>query len=461
MENQEAKPKFWQKEKNNPLNSVALAGLLLVAFMMTIFWTGGWGLLLLVWLLLSAFALALFYPLPALAAMIVLRTATDFLTDQEVFQLGAWSINFTSLAGLLVIIFALFIFLRHKGWREKIPLSTNWLLFLIAAVILTLWSINFKSSLVEILRWSSFFALFVLGFFLGRGGERTTIVIKTLIFSSVIPVLVSLNQALSGGGFFDGTRWRVNGTFVHPNMLGFYLVYILTLSLFIFLTLKKQAIEKYFYLLFSLPLFAALILTYTRGAWVALAVILVLIGLFRFRLFLFSSLVVLIMFYALFSPFQERVNSLISFSASDSTVWRLDLWRDALGYAQNRPWTGYGPGTAIQVIGQNRPVTLGSSEPHNDYVKILLETGLIGLFFFALLILSLWSNLWRGYRQEESPRRQLLFMFLLIFSFSFYLMSAGDNLLKDSSLQWSFWVLIGALMFRRAELKEKRSGLGV
>lgn len=459
MESQESDQKFWVKAKSRPLNRLAIIVLILAAFLLTIFWTNSLGLLFLLWLLFGIFILSFFYPLPALAAMIVLRTATDFLTDQEIFHLGSLSVNFTSLAGLLVIIFALTVYLRAKGWQKKIPLAANWLLFLLAAIALTAFSINFKSSLVEILRWSSFFALFILGFFLGRGGKRTTTIIKTLIFSSIIPVLVALSQALSGNGFFDGTRWRVNGTFTHPNMLGFYLVYVLTLSLFIFLTLRRQVVEKYFYLLFSLPLFAVLILTYTRGAWVALGIVLILIGLFRFRLFLFSSLAVLILFYAIFNPFQERVNSLLSFSASDSTVWRLDLWRDALDYSQAHPLVGYGPGTAIQVIGQNRPVVLGSSEPHNDFIKILLETGLIGLAAFSLMILFLLFNLWRGYRQETGPRRRLLFMFLLIFSASFYLMSAGDNLLKDSSLQWSFWVLIGALMFSRAELKKTKPDL--
>ena len=304
---------------------------------------------------------------------------------------------------------------------------------------------------------ASFFALFILGFFLFKNGRQTTLLIKTLIFSSVIPVIVALVQGLNGTGFFDGTRWRANGTFVHPNMLAFYLVYILTLSLFIFLTLKREAIEKYFYLLFSLPVFAALILTYTRGAWVCLALILILIGLSRFRLFLVSALLVFVLFYAAAAPFQERVNSLLSFSASDSTVWRLDLWRDALGYAQVHPLVGYGAGTAPLIIGQNRSVILGSSEPHNDYIKIILETGAAGLIVFLSLIVNLLVKLGQGWREETRPRRKLLFMFMLIFSFAFYLMSAGDNLLKDSSLQWSFWVLNGALMFSYAELKNKKS----
>ena len=101
-----------------------------------------------------------------------------------------------------------------------------------------------------------------------------TILIKTLIFSSLIPMLVAIWQTATGGGFFDGERLRANGTFVHPNMLAFYLVLIITLSLFIFLTLRREAIEKYFYLFLALPLVTALIFTYTRGAWICFFLVL-------------------------------------------------------------------------------------------------------------------------------------------------------------------------------------------
>jgi len=204
-----------------------------------------------------------------------------------------------------------------------------------------------------------------------------------------------------------------------------------------------------------------LVLTYTRGAWLCLFIIFFLIGLTRFRAFLLAGLGLIIVFYIIFIPFQERVNSLVSFSATDSTVWRLDLWRDALGYAQSRPLLGYGPGTAPIVIGNNRSAILGSSEPHNDYIKVLLETGVIGLAAYLALIINLLARLVQGFRNEQWPRRKLLFLFMFVFFVSLYLFSAGDNILKDSSLQWSFWALNGALMFAYLESKRDKDDLVV
>ncbi len=446
-------------EIKKPVFILLLALFLVASFIITIFWVKTIGLLLLTLAILGIFVWSLVAPRPAFIALIITRTAIDFLTGEEIFRLGQLSINFTSLIGLLVILLAVFIFIKEKAWQKNIPLLLAWSLFLGIAIILSFFSINHSIGLVEVFRWLSFFALFILGFFLFPGGRKTTLLIKTLIFSSFIPLLVSLVQALNHQGFFDGERWRIAGTFVHPNMLAFYLVFIITLTLFIFLTLRQQAIEKYFYLILSLPLLTVLLLTYTRGAWLCLFLILFLIGLVRFRLFLLSACLILFLFYISFLPLQERINSLVSFSASDSTVWRLDLWRDAWGYTQNNLVIGHGPGTASLVIGQNRSHLLGSSEPHNDYIKIMLEMGIVGLATYIFLILSLWFKLWKGYQHEPWPRRKLLFLFMLIFSISLYLASAGDNILKDSSLQWSFWALIGALMHSYYRIQKDKTDL--
>lgn len=446
--------------KNRAIFSVlALSAVLF--FVISSLWDKSPWLLLLVLLVLAIFIASFFFPRSAFIALLLLRTSVDFLTSEEVINLGGWSINFTSLVGVIVLIFGIVTFFKSKVWRNRPPLFNAWIAFLGLAFILTPLSLSPSASLVELLRWSSFFSLFILGFCLFRTSQQTTQLIKTLIFSSLIPAIVALSQKLNRQEFFDGERWRVTGTFVHPNMLAFYLVLAITLSLFVFLTLKKEAVQKYFYLFLICPLSGALFFTYTRGAWIALFIVIFIIGLMRFRWFLASALVIIMLGYFAIVPFQDRVNSLITFSAVDSTSWRLDLWRDAWGYAQNNLIIGTGPGTAPLVIAQNRSYLLGSSEPHNDYIKIILETGLIGLALYLFLICSLLWHLWQGFRRERFPRRRMLFLFTFVFAISFYISSIGDNILKDSSLQWSFWALNGALMYSYLQIRKDKVDMAV
>ncbi len=446
--------------KNNKRSFfIAAAAFFISSFLIALFWNQSLILLGLTILALGAFTVSFFYARAAFAVIVVIRTATDFLTSQDIFSIGGLGINFTALMGVIAIIFAASVFIRNKGWRVKIPLLAAWSLFLILAAVLSFNSISLSASLVEFLRWTSFFALFMLGFFLFRGSRELTGLIRILIISSLLPTAVAIWQALNKLGVFDGERWRVNGTFVHPNMLAFYLVFVITLACFIFLSIKKESLERYIYLSLLAPFLAALILTYTRGAWLCLFLIFFLIGLIRFRKFLLTGLGFIFICYILIVPLQERVNSLASFSATDSTVWRMDLWRDAYGYAQSRPLFGHGPGTASLVIGNYRSAILGSSEPHNDYIKILLETGYVGLTAYLILLANLLWRLWCGFQNEKWPRRKLLFLFILIFFASLYIFSAGDNILKDSSLQWSFWALNGAMMFAYLESKKDKADL--
>jgi O-antigen ligase len=111
------------------------------------------------------------------------------------------------------------------------------------------------------------------------------------------------------------------------------------------------------------------------------------------------------------------------------------------------------------IIAANRPINLGSTEPHNDYIKIVLEMGLIGVGVYLSLIISLLWHLLKAWRQEVWPRRQLLFLFLAVFSLALYGASIGDNILKDSPLQWSFWALIGSLMYSYGQIKKSQNDL--
>jgi len=61
-------------------------------------------------IVLAILILSFFYPRLAFIALIVLRTATDFLTATDIVKIGDWSLNFTSLMGMTVILFALHIF---------------------------------------------------------------------------------------------------------------------------------------------------------------------------------------------------------------------------------------------------------------------------------------------------------------------------------------------------------------
>jgi O-antigen ligase len=97
------------------------------------------------------------------------------------------------------------------------------------------------------------------------------------------------------------------------------------------------------------------------------------------------------------------------------------------------------------LILDKRGEQYGSSDPHNDYLKIALENGLIGLFFYAALLIALVYRLLATYLAGRGSEIEILALMLFGLTISFIIMGFADNILRNTALMWAFWSLAGAL----------------
>lgn len=99
-------------------------------------------------------------------------------------------------------------------------------------------------------------------------------------------------------------------------------------------------------------------------------------------------------------PFQSRINQIVSeaqqekagHSASTSTGYRLEFYRNTLTLIGDNPLLGSGTGSfpalyAIHVAGTGQAA---SRNPHNEFLLIAVQTGLVGLAAFAWLLWQQW-----------------------------------------------------------------------
>lgn len=374
------------------------------------------------------------------------RPLIDFTTNQKLFSFGELEVNFLALYGVSLLVFAIFVFSFNFSNLKNKRLLGFFSLFILWSLFSFSYSFDLGASAKELLRYSSILFSFILGGLLIKKSEELTTMIKVIIFSALIPSLVALAQFFTGTGLIEGGANRLLGTMAHPNMLAFYLLLPITLAIFIFLNVKRTRLEAYIYLLLALFYIFILIFTYTRGAYLALIGVFLLIGLLKFRRFLLLAGATFIFFYLVALPFQTRFNTIFQADPYGSISWRLGLYRDSLTYVKANPVSGYGLGLAETVIASNRDFRLGAAQPHNDYLRIALDGGVIGLGFYLLLITVLLLELYRLYRAENRPRLKMLSVFILALALSLYALSLGDNILNDTSLQWQFWALIGAML---------------
>lgn len=416
--------------------------------LLTLLWTGETLGLLFLLAASAIFIWSFFNPQGGFFALLFFRTAFDNLGSKlNLFNLGSLEVTLTFILGLMPIILVFYQLYRHPIKPRQQKIFYPWLVFLGLTIILSLFiSFDRSASLVNLFRLLSFFSLFLYSYLIFNTPQKLSNLARCLIFTAIVPATVAWYQLINRGGFYDGEQWRVLGTFTHPNMLALYLVLVICLALFLFLNLRQQVIERWPYLLLSLFFLIPLIFTYTRIAWLALAGILTIVGLIYFRKLLLIGVLAFLLFYTFIPFFQERVNTLSSIGVTGSASWRLDLWRDIGGYIKKSPWLGYGPGTASVFLGKNIPRLMMDTEPHNDYLRIWLEGGIILLLSYLSIYGDLLRRFYLGFRKEKRPRLKMLTFFVAIFTLGILGASLTDNVIKDAVMQWNFWILAGSLL---------------
>ncbi len=239
----------------------------------------------------------------------------------------------------------------------------------------------------------------------------------------------------------DGTRWlRAYGPFSHPNIFGGYLAVGLIIM---FNEIKKitKALRSYefCYIYFlSAVLFFALFLTFSRSAWLALIISAFFLplarpskllvvqersgvikgevrrGILKFILFLFVFAVALsIIFWPLL---RTRATSAGRLEQKSNTE-RVASWREGLAVWYQNPFFGSGPGLGNSTVGVAKPY---SQPPHNIFILVLSQLGLVGFAIYLFLWRGFWKNTAR-FAESRRATRPILILFFIIGLFDHYL----------------------------------------
>ena len=154
---------------------------------------------------------------------------------------------------------------------------------------------------------------------------------------------------------------RIYSTLDNPNLLGGYLLPILPLA--VVALLRWQGRPRKLFALTSLLLgIVALVLTYSRGAWMGmvaglgtLALLLLWRAIRHWPLFwrrslpvllLLGGAAVLVVLVTQVEPLRVRVMSLVAGREDSSNNFRMNVWGSVLQMIEDRPWIGIGPGNS-------------------------------------------------------------------------------------------------------------------
>lgn len=227
---------------------------------------------------------------------------------------------------------------------------------------------------------------------------------------------------------------------------------------------------------------AAIILSYTRAAWLSVIAAVGVYGLIRFRiswrLFVSGLLLVGLSLWAtqdqwlrIFTKndtvssdnFSEHVQSVSNVSTDASNLERINRWMSALRMFEARPLTGWGAGTyqfqyapfqhssEMTIISTNEG-TMGNA--HSEYIGPLAEQGWPGLLAVLFFLWAVFTTGFRVVHREAPGQDRNLAMMALLGLVTYYTHGVLNNFLdsdKAAVLVWGSAALLVYLDLRRRE----------
>jgi O-antigen ligase len=299
--------------------------------------------------------------------------------------------------------------------------------------------------------------------------------LRVLAWSLLIPGIVSVYQLFTRTGLtFGDVANRIYGTFGHPNVLAYYLVVMIALLGVAFLAQTKDR-QSRSWLVLGVISFLWLLSTSTRGAWLALCIVALVIGLLWYRKYVVTGLLVLL-FLVFFAPTLNTfsisavrldwrtvpvVQRLTDFQSEDSSFdWRLSLWKEMKQRVYERPLLGYGLGTFPILRERETKLFFQGTEAHNDYLRLAVETGIVGLVAYLLLSVALITRMILVFRQLQSRMGRYCAIGALGLTLAFFVASLFDNMLQATPVMWVYWVVLGAVLalptLERAERQDQK-----
>lgn len=308
----------------------------------------------------------------------------------------------------------LFIFVIFFAWMAKMavkkelgvvrrnPLNGPIMIYILICVVSSLngmiaGRVQFRESFFYLLKYFEYFLIF----FMVGNNLRTSRQIKVYVFSLILTCLIVCAIAwvqIPSGERISAPFESEGG---EPNTFAGYLLLMMSVMLGFFIYARKRK-ERIFWFGSFVFAFVPFVMTMSREGWISIApmlvVYIVLSKRARYPLIFFLMIAAMLLPFVAPQKVRERAQDTFSqdkhyviggkkIYVSESTAARIDAWRDAGLKLSYRPIMGAGiPGGAVI---------------DNQYVRVLIETGLVGFAAFMWMLSQLFRMAVRVYKRSE------------------------------------------------------------
>ncbi|MEP7034078.1 MAG: O-antigen ligase family protein [Dermatophilaceae bacterium] len=341
----------------------------------------------------------------------------------------------SSILGVLFLLAAgIWLISRYyeKGHLRGSRLRFFLVLFWVAGIVSVLGSSFPLVSLMETLRIGTVVMMFVVLEQLIVDHKTMNRVLVAAYASMLFPLLYTFYGFAIGqpSAEVKGGFTRITGPFSQSTTYGRYLAFMIIFGVAVFPYLKGRVKIAMGVILGISSVF--LLLTLTRGALAgAIAGLVVVMVVQRSKALFVGFVLATVLGLTLAPGLWSRLTEVTTTQqvggapTGNTLVWRLDYWTQVLPLANANPVTGIG-------LNVTQYKTSAAKQPHNDFIRAYVETGLLGLVTF---VAALWAMVAMGRQAvRRSPPASLdrgIAVGYLGAAVAYVLQSIGANVMSN------------------------------
>lgn len=253
-------------------------------------------------------------------------------------------------------------------------------------------------------------------------------------------------------------RTRVFSIIGSPNILGSLMVLAIPISVS-FMFASKETVKKIFFMGITVVMLAALVFSFSRGAWIGFAACAAVYALLKDKRLIVPVIVIGLLAAALVPSIGDRILYMLSPEYIESSLrgGRLVRWftgAEILNSTLSNLIIGTGLGHFGGAVAMNREITrlvgidvIKTFYMDNYYLKTAVETGLFGLAAFVMLMYQVVICSYRTIRKTSDSRLRIMEIGVMSGLLGIIVHNLIENVFEVPMITSYFWMLAAVMMF--------------
>jgi len=230
-----------------------------------------------------------------------------------------------------------------------------------------------------------------------------------------------------------------------PNTLGSLLVLFIPIGFGTFLV-EKDILKKIIYIIMTVGMGLGLVFTFSRGAWLAAFLAILIFMMFIAKRMIISISAVLLAVVLSVNTLWDRIYNMFTkdYIAKASEGGRLYRWSYALEQWSKTKLFGLGVGRFGGAVATNHNLTPFYMD--NYYLKTLTESGIVGFTAYILLQISILFNCFLYIRSTVNERYRVIMFSIFSGLIGLLIHNGVENIFESPFSVVYYWTMVAVLV---------------